>query len=397
MPSSGMGSELDEAESRMVANLDSALEKLPKVKGTVYRTLNFDDVFDPEAEFNAFIEQHAEGTVVGYDAYTSASTKADGYPLASGTKCGVVMEIFSENARNLEGFGNNFESEALFPRGTDFVILSVRTGQNGYTHIVMEEAEANAERNEPEHDTQKRSKTMQQVQKKGELHRDLPQVSEENTARGPDGRGMPGVPAEVTSEPATTEAQIEQKAELGNQEAPKGENFVIPAKGGVKVPTTPKARFKANTDAIKTLRTIMAEGRTATPKEQETLAKYTGWGGLTNAFNEKDADWAKEYQQLKKLLDEGQYKAAKSSILDAYYTDPAVIQGMYHGLAKLGFHGGRLLEPSAGVGRFLGAMPQEMRSGVQSWTAVELDKLTGNIAKFLYPNADVRVQGYETT
>ena len=224
-------------------------------------------------------------------------------------------------------------------------------------------------------------------------------------ARDNDGRDVvlperresdPALTTEEISEAATTEAQVEQKAELGNQEQPKGQNFIIPAKGGVKLPTTPKARFKANTDAIKTLRTIMADGRLATPQEQEALAKYTGWGGITDAFDEKKADWAKEFKQLKKLLDDGEYKSARASILDAYYTEPSVIQGMYNGLARIGFTGGRMLEPSAGVGRFIGAMPQEMAGGVQSWTAVELDKITGNIAKYLYPNADVRVQGYET-
>ena len=200
--------------------------------------------------------------------------------------------------------------------------------------------------------------------------------------------------AEETPEPATTEEQIAEKADLGNQEQPKGSNFVIGAKGQ-KLPTTPKARYKANADAINTLRAIIADGRLATVEEQEILAKYTGWGGLSDVFDEKKADWAKEYKQLKKLLDDGEYKTAKGSILDAYYTEPAIIQGMYNGLAKLGFTGGRLLEPSAGVGRFIGAMPEEMLGGVKSWTAVELDKITGNIAKYLYPNADVRVQGFE--
>ena len=201
--------------------------------------------------------------------------------------------------------------------------------------------------------------------------------------------------AEETTEPATTEEQIAEKADLGNQEQPKGSNFVIGSKGQ-KLPTTPKARYKANADAIKTLRAIMADGRLATAEEQEILAKYTGWGGLSDVFDEKKTDWAKEYKQLKKLLDDGEYKTAKGSILDAYYTEPAIIQGMYNGLAKLGFTGGRLLEPSAGVGRFIGAMPAEMLGGVKSWTAVELDKITGNIAKYLYPNADVRVQGFES-
>lgn len=160
---------------------------------------------------------------------------------------------------------------------------------------------------------------------------------------------------------------------------------MIPAKGGAKIPTTPKGRYSANAAAIKTLRSIAAEGRLATPKEQEILARYTGWGGLSDVFDEKKTDWAKEYKQLQKLLDKDEYKTARGSILDAYYTEPSVIQGMYNGLAKLGFTGGRLLEPSAGVGRFLGAMPAELREGVKSWTAVELDKITGSIAKYLYP------------
>jgi N12 class adenine-specific DNA methylase len=202
-------------------------------------------------------------------------------------------------------------------------------------------------------------------------------------------RNHPGASDTVAQE------QIEQISDLANQEEPKGTNFVIGA-NGAKMPTTPKARYKANADAIKTLRAIMAENRMATPQEQETLSKYTGWGGLSDVFNEKNESWAKEYKQLKKLLDDGEYKTAKGSILDAYYTDPSVIRGMYNGLASLGFTGGRMLEPSSGVGRFIGAMPQEMLGGVKSWTAVELDKITGNIAKYLYPNADVRVQGYET-
>ncbi len=146
--------------------------------------------------------------------------------------------------------------------------------------------------------------------------------------------------------------------------------------------------------AIKTLRNIMAGDRLATPAEQEVLAKYTGWGGVSNAFDGKNG-FEKEFTQLQKLLDDGEYKTAKASILDAYFTEPEIIRAMYNGIAKLGFTGGRLLEPTAGVGRFIGAMPQEMLSGVRSFTAVELDKITGSIAKYLYPNADVRVQGFE--
>ena len=194
------GQLLTEAEQKMVDDLDRALEKLPKVKGTVYRTLNFDAVFNPEEEFSAFVDQHAEGAVVDYNAFTSTSTKADGYPLADGAKYGVVMEIAGDSARDLAGIGNNFESEALFPRETAFIVRSVSSDKNGYAHIVMEEVRDNVQRNEPEHDTQKRSQAVQQVQKAGELHRDVPQVSGENTAQGVDRRGLPGVRGEGNEE-----------------------------------------------------------------------------------------------------------------------------------------------------------------------------------------------------
>jgi N12 class adenine-specific DNA methylase len=211
---------------------------------------------------------------------------------------------------------------------------------------------------------------------------------------GAEAEGDAGRVEPAPLEAVTPEQQSQQKADLANQEQPKGNNFVIQEKGGVKIPTTPKSRYTANVAAIKTLRNIMAGDRLATPAEQEILAKYTGWGGISNAFDGKNG-FEKEFAQLQKLLDDGEYKTAKASILDAYFTEPEIIRAMYNGLASLGFTGGRLLEPSAGVGRFIGAMPQDMLSGVRSFTAVELDKITGSIAKYLYPNADVRVQGFE--
>lgn len=192
----------------------------------------------------------------------------------------------------------------------------------------------------------------------------------------------------------TTAQEVEQKTELATQEIARGVNFSIPAEG-LKLPKGEKARFKANVEAIKTLRTLMSENRRATPAEQEILSKYVGWGGLANAFDEKKADWAKEYKQLKNLLTDKEYASARSSTLNAHYTDVGVIRAIYNGLAGIGFKGGRLLEPSAGIGHFAGAMPQDMAAGVSSWTMVELDELTGNIAKYLYPNADVRVMGFE--
>lgn len=200
--------------------------------------------------------------------------------------------------------------------------------------------------------------------------------------------------AAKSPEEESTEHEIEVKSETALQEHPKGNNFMIPA-AGLKLPSGEHARAKANIQAIKTLRTIMAEGRFATSEEQEILSKFVGWGGLANALDERKEDWAKEYKQIKELLTEQEFKTAKGSTLNAHYTEIGVIRGIYAGLERLGFTGGRLLEPSAGIGHFVGAMPEHLLPGVKSWTMVELDSITGNIAKYLYPNADVRVQGFE--
>lgn len=400
------GYSLDAEEQKIVAGLDEALPKLPIYKGTVYRNIGFDDFGGQEA-FDAFMEEHVEGGIVIYDAYTSTSTEVDGYPVEG--KYVIHMIIEGQRGHNLEGYGDNCESEVLFGRNATFLISKIDYDSGGKPIIYMTEVVENGENDqsresgsgssgsgvsrgtEKGNTAQERSDILQSLRFEEELHGDMQEISQ----RDSDGSAETETTLQGISGEVTTEEQIAEKADLGSQEQPKGSNFVIGAKGQ-KLPTTPKARYKANADAIKTLRAIMAEGRLATPQEQEILAKYTGWGGLSDVFDDKKADWAKEFKQLKKLLDESEYKTAKGSILDAYYTEPAIIQAIYKGLAKLGFTGGRLLEPSAGVGRFMGAMPADMLGGVKSWTAVELDKITGNIAKYLYPNADVRVQGFET-
>lgn len=182
------GIPLTEREQKMVADLDSALEKLPKVKGTVYRTLNFDDVFNPQEEYEAFIAQHAEGMFARYKAYTSASTRTDGYPLSDGAKYGVILEIESRNARDLSGFGNNFESEALFMRRAVFDISRVTTDENGYTRIYMEEVEINGGDKHQGHDTEKRGVAMRDLQETHPAHADLQGVPGADT-RGDHGRG----------------------------------------------------------------------------------------------------------------------------------------------------------------------------------------------------------------
>lgn len=190
-------------------------------------------------------------------------------------------------------------------------------------------------------------------------------------------------------EAVTIEEQAEQKKKIATQEKPKGNNYVLTAESAKSIPSTPTTRLSANLDAVKTLKDIMAGDRIATAEEQTILAKYTGWGGIGEDM------WKRAETELSGILTDEELKTARSSITDAYYTDPAIINGMYKGLQSIGFNGGKLLEPSAGVGRFIGAMPSDLIPSVRSWTAVELDTVTGNIAKALYPNADVRVQGFE--
>ena len=156
-----------------------------------------------------------------------------------------------------------------------------------------------------------------------------------------------------------------------------------------------KARFRANMDAITTIKRIEAEGRAATADEQEVLSRYTGWGAIPDAFDESKGDWAKEYAELKAALTPEEYEAARSSTLNAHYTSPTVIRAIYDALGNMGFEGGRILEPSMGVGNFFGLLPYSMRNS--ELHGVELDSITGRIARQLYPEAKITVAGFETT
>ena len=156
----------------------------------------------------------------------------------------------------------------------------------------------------------------------------------------------------------------------------------------------PKA-FRMNMDAIKLLKELEFDGRQATPEEQTVLAKYVGWGGLADAFDEKKEAWADEFIELYEALSPEEYAAARGSTLNAHYTSPVVINAMYEGLANMGFEGGNILEPSMGVGNFFGLLPEEMQKS--RLYGVELDSITGRIAKQLYPNASVTVDGFEKT
>ena len=157
----------------------------------------------------------------------------------------------------------------------------------------------------------------------------------------------------------------------------------------------PKARFNANIAAVETLKTIEAEGKTATPEEQKILSGYTGWGAIPQAFDPNNSDWKNEYGKLKTVLDDAEYSDARRSTLNAHYTSPVVINAIYEGLANLGFEKGKILEPAMGIGNFFGVMPENMRGS--ELHGVELDDLTGRIAKQLYPDADIQIKGFEET
>ena len=156
-----------------------------------------------------------------------------------------------------------------------------------------------------------------------------------------------------------------------------------------------KQKYARNIEAIKTLFQLEQEHRGATAEEQQVLSQYVGWGGLADAFDPGKDSWAKEYTELKVLLSEDEYAAARSSTLNAHYTSPTVIRGIYDAVERMGFRSGNILEPSMGVGNFFGMLPDTMQDS--RLYGVELDSITGRIAKMLYPQADITVAGFETT
>ena len=209
-------------------------------------------------------------------------------------------------------------------------------------------------------------------------------VVEENEA-------VPDVPVEhfeTETENVLENADVPPEHNVSNSQ-----NFIITDENlGVK---TPKARFAANVEAIRTLNIIEAENRTATPVEQAVLSGYTGWGAIPQAFDSDNKDWSNEYAQLKELLTDDEYMAARRSTMNAHFTSPVIISAIYEGLKNIGFESGKILEPAMGIGNFFGVMPENMRSS--ELHGVELDDLTGRIAKQLYPDADIQIKGFEKT
>lgn len=155
-----------------------------------------------------------------------------------------------------------------------------------------------------------------------------------------------------------------------------------------------KTKFRANMNAIYLLHELEQSGRNATKEEQEILSQYVGWGGIPNVFDKENKEWIKEFAELKKALLTKEYDAARASTLNAFYTSPIVIKAMYEALENMGFRGGNMLEPSCGIGNFMGLLPESMQEA--KMYGVELDSISGEIAKQLYPQNDILVQGFET-
>ena len=156
-----------------------------------------------------------------------------------------------------------------------------------------------------------------------------------------------------------------------------------------------KEKFHRNVEAIRTLEKIEGENRIATPEEQKILSRYVGWGGLADAFDESKANWAGEYQELKDLLSDAEYASARESTLNAHYTSPVIIRSIYEALENMGFEKGNVLEPAMGIGNFFGMLPEKMQDS--RLYGVELDGITGRIAKQLYPKANIKISGFEKT
>ena len=187
---------------------------------------------------------------------------------------------------------------------------------------------------------------------------------------------------------AETESPIQQLEEM----VPAGNFHITDDELGQ---GTPKEKFRANIMAIQLLKKCEDENRNATPEEQEILSRYVGWGGLADAFDETKATWETEYLELKTVLTPEEYAAARASTLNAHYTQPIVIESMYQVLENLGFTKGNILEPSMGVGNFFGMLPENLNQS--KLYGVELDSISGRIAKLLYPDANIQIKGFEKT
>ena len=197
--------------------------------------------------------------------------------------------------------------------------------------------------------------------------------------------------APVTSQPTLFDSM--PVSDVSSDETTSHENYVLEDRESV---TGAKTKYRNNITAIKVLKQIEADNRTATPEEQKQLSRYSGWGGLANAFESDNDKWKNEYSELKGLLTDDEYTAARSSVLDAFFTDSVIIDSIYKVMQNAGFKGGNILEPAMGIGNFFGRLPSELRENSKLY-GVEKDSLSGRIAQKLYPQADIMIDGFENT
>lgn len=222
--------------------------------------------------------------------------------------------------------------------------------------------------------------------------RRMPEPEQATVAEVPEAAPASPALAAVSTAMTEPERRLADEADLTEAPAP-GQNFRITddhlGEGGQ------KTKYENNVRAIRTLKTLEKENRPASPEDQEVLSQYVGWGGIPQAFDERNAAWADEYRELKALLTPEEYEMARASTLNAHYTSPTVIRAIYQAVEQMGFQSGNILEPSCGVGNFFGLLPESM-AGSQLY-GVELDSITGRIAQYLYPQANIAVTGFEKT
>ena len=227
-----------------------------------------------------------------------------------------------------------------------------------------------------------------------EVEREKGKSRQEKDAPGQDASGHnAGIPFDIIIEKMHSGQEKDTPETAAQNDRPAAANFhIIDDMFGT---GTTKEKFRRNVEAIQTLERIKGENRAATPQEQHILSQYVGWGGLANAFDESRNAWAGEYRELKSLLSPEEYASARESTLNAHYTSPVVIRSIYGVLERMGFETGSILEPSMGTGNFFGMLPDTMRGS--RLYGVELDGITGRIAKQLYPGADIKITGFEKT
>ena len=282
--------------------------------------------------------------------------------------------------------------DTLLVDATDFVMLQTISGDTEKAVTMdglLKQAKEYAQRYT---EAPEQTKEVEPVEQVAEVA-DEPEEAEELSAE------FNGVMNEVVEEQADdllvadTQIKPEKEPEIDKTGAV---NFRIePGEESTGKGFAPKEKFRQNVEAIRTLEKIESEHRIATPEEQQILAKYVGWGGLADAFDETKANWTSEYQELKSLLSSEEYASARESTLNAHYTSPVIIKAIYDAIDKMGFSKGNILEPAMGTGNFFGMLPEKMRES--RLYGVELDGITGRIARQLYPKADVKITGFEKT